>query len=877
MKAGARIGPYELLAPIGAGGMGEVWKARDTRLDRVVAIKFSHAQFTARFEREARAIAALNHPNIAQIYDVGENYIVMEYVDGEPLRAPDNTRALLDMAMQIADGLAAAHAAGILHRDLKPDNILITKAGRAKILDFGLAKSGTAPAATDATRTSVTDPGSIIGTAAYMSPEQARGLGLDARSDQFSLGLMLYELAAGKRPFQRDSTVETLSAIIRDETPPLPGSIPAPLRWVIERLLSKDPASRYDTTRDLFLELRTIRERLSEATEPVALAPPRQMYRRRMPGVVTAVAAVLLTAAAFIGLASRQQWQPEISAYRFTPFATEESGEYGATWSPDGRSIAYVVKTPRDFRIMLKNADGNAPTVIAKLSIAANAVSPTFVERLAWSVDGNRLYFLLGSVAWSVSRAGGQPEALPVPAGNRTHDIAASPDGKSLAFVRDTKQGEEQIRRIWVESPPGSAPTRLSQSLECCGTSPTIAWSPDSRRILVSERLLGRRSRLLLVEPGRSVRTLTELNSVLQVHLSWLPDNRHAVIASSPGEQGIQLIDTETGRIRPILATSAPVAYPSVSPDGKRIAYTQGLTRFRLIEIPVDGSAPRSFLSSRVNQSELAWSPAGDEYAYIHGDEIRVRNRAGTLERVVVSPRDFGGGRSQWLERPVFSPDGQRIAYGVTTFNGLTGYVSSIGGGTPSPVIPGKNALNTVWSADGSSVMFGSFGASQKPDLQLLPTGMYRYRLGSSESPVKLATSNCNASSSGSSRILCAGQKGMFFMSFDEGKILQQVTSEAVWSAGLSKDEKTIYAIRQKEGRQDFIRVDATSGKIQVLYVFSEPLEFRGPLGGPTRLAVSPDEKSVVVTVRSNEGDIWILDGFEPPSSWWERLWPRKQ
>src|SRR5919109_3505591 len=147
LASGSRLGPYELLSPIGAGGMGEVWKARDTRLDRTVAIKFSQAQFTDRFEREARAIAALNHPNIAQIYDVGENYIVMEYVEGEPVRAPDTTRKLLDVAVQIAYGLAAAHAAGFVHRDLKPDNILLTKSGRVKILDFGIAKQALRPAA----------------------------------------------------------------------------------------------------------------------------------------------------------------------------------------------------------------------------------------------------------------------------------------------------------------------------------------------------------------------------------------------------------------------------------------------------------------------------------------------------------------------------------------------------------------------------------------------------------------------------------------------------------------------------------------------------------------------------------------------------------
>ena len=211
LSPGARLGPYEILDSIGAGGMGEVYRARDTRLNRTVAIKSSHPQFIARFESEARAIAALNHPNIATLYDVGPDYLVMEYVEGAPIRPTDDTRKLLDLATQIADGLAAAHAAGIVHRDLKPDNILVTKTGRVKILDFGLAKQNAAEAAATQALTA-TQPGTVMGTVAYMSPEQARAQELDARRDQFSFGLILYELAAGKHAFPRNTAPELMTA-----------------------------------------------------------------------------------------------------------------------------------------------------------------------------------------------------------------------------------------------------------------------------------------------------------------------------------------------------------------------------------------------------------------------------------------------------------------------------------------------------------------------------------------------------------------------------------------------------------------------------------------------------------------------------------------
>src|SRR5579872_6299898 len=240
LAAGTKLGPYQIISAIGKGGMGEVWKALDARLDRIVAIKFGAAEFSERFGREAKAIAALNHSNICQIYDVAPDYIVMEYVEGAPVAPVDSPRKLLDIAVQMTDGMAAAHAAGIIHRDLKPDNVLITRDGRVKILDFGLAKAAHGEVGPDdATRTldpgerDLTEPGTAIGTVAYMSPEQARGQSnLTAQSDQFSIGLVLYELAAGKRAFRRGTKAETMTAIIREDAEALPGNVPAPLRWV---------------------------------------------------------------------------------------------------------------------------------------------------------------------------------------------------------------------------------------------------------------------------------------------------------------------------------------------------------------------------------------------------------------------------------------------------------------------------------------------------------------------------------------------------------------------------------------------------------------------------------------------------------------------
>ena len=266
---GSRLGPYEILTPIGAGGMGEVWKARDTRLDRIVAIKHLRAQ-SGRFEQEARAIAALNHPHICQIYDIGQDYLVLEFVEGAPLQGPLTEQQALPLALQIVSALEAAHKRGVLHRDLKPSNVMITEAG-AKLLDFGLAKL-TADSDADATRTS---EGTLLGTAAYMSPEQARSQALDARSDIFSFGAVLYELLSGRRAFGGASIFETLNAVVYSEPAPLD----CPMYAVLKRCLAKDPSRRYQNTAELKAALGHIPASAQPRSSSIAVLPFVNMSR----------------------------------------------------------------------------------------------------------------------------------------------------------------------------------------------------------------------------------------------------------------------------------------------------------------------------------------------------------------------------------------------------------------------------------------------------------------------------------------------------------------------------------------------------------------------------------------------------------------------
>ena len=302
MLIGETLGPYRVLEKLGEGGMGEVYKTRDTRLGRIVAVKVANEQFSERSAREARAVAALNHPHICQLYDVGPDYLVMEYVEGAPIRSTEDIAKVL--AGQIADGLAAAHHAGVVHRDLKPANILLTPQGQVKILDFGLAtiESESVAERDAATRSiNITNAGTTVGTVAYMSPEQARGQAVDARTDLWSLGVILYELTTGTRPFEGPTSPVVFEALLSKAPTPVRERnprVPADCRRIVHRLLEKDRNLRYQSAADVRAELKRL-ERDSSATLVTAAAPP----SRRSPAWtygIGAVATAAILAAGFL-------------------------------------------------------------------------------------------------------------------------------------------------------------------------------------------------------------------------------------------------------------------------------------------------------------------------------------------------------------------------------------------------------------------------------------------------------------------------------------------------------------------------------------------------------------------------------------------------
>jgi Tol biopolymer transport system component len=428
VAVGSRLGPYEVLSPLGAGGMGEVWKARDTRLGREVAIKVlpealaSDRDRLSRFEQEARSASALNHPNIITIYEIGQaehvSYISMELVAGRTLReliaeGPLPAKRLLGLAAQIADALAKAHEAGIVHRDLKPENLMVTREGLVKILDFGLAKlalpeSGEISAMPTLARPE-THPGVVLGTVGYMSPEQASGKAVDFRSDQFSFGSILYEMATGRRAFSRGTTAETLAAIIREEPEPLGALVPrAPVavRWVIERCLAKDPEERYASTRDLARDLARLRDHVSEVSAEAAPV----IFARRLGWLGPALMAGLLLAAALAVFAvlrgrDRLAVRPVRFAIPIPPGATYSPGEIsrGFAISPDGTRLVIEAIVRGRRRLFLRPLESDKA---AELDGTSGAEAPF------WSPDGRFIAFFADGKLKTVTAAGGPPDEL---------------------------------------------------------------------------------------------------------------------------------------------------------------------------------------------------------------------------------------------------------------------------------------------------------------------------------------------------------------------------------------------------------------------------------------------------------------------------------
>ena len=632
LTAGTRLGPYEILAPIGAGGMGEVWRARDTRLGRDVAVKVLPAALSAdaervrRFEKEARAASSLNHPAIVTIYEIGHEsevtYLAMELVDGATLRdllaeGAMPVRRMLAIAAQVADGLAKAHGSGIVHRDLKPENVMVSKDGFAKILDFGLAKLAAPEPDTGretkaGTVSAGTEPGVVMGTVGYMSPEQARGAALDFRSDQFALGSVLYEMATGKRAFHGETKPEILAAIIREEPQPIAGlnpRLPAPLRWIIERCLAKDPRERYASTEDLARDLRSAETHLSEISSGIAL----EASRERGPAAprwknAIGVTAWLLAGAALATLgwrlaAGRSAWPSGAPSFRRVTF--QKGNILHARFAPDGQTILYSAAWEgRPTEIFSTRVDGteSRPLGLAKSDLVA--------------VSGSgELLILLKSSDLTTPQGISTLARVPL-AGGAPREIAQS------VHAADWLRGGGVVAQHHLAAEHDALEVPLGKRrLEYNGSAPRT--SPDGRLVAIARITSAGGELNVLDEEGKGLWSAKAAAD----QLAWYPGGEVWFTRAAGDDPGL-FAAARGGVIRPVLKANGWVLH-DIAPDG-RLLMERGISR----------NSIRLRAGDAAKERELSWldgsalvGMSGDARAVLFSEVNEAGSRAGGVYR----------------------------------------------------------------------------------------------------------------------------------------------------------------------------------------------------------------------------------------------------
>ncbi len=717
LAVGAKLGPYEILAPLGAGGMGEVYRARDLRLDREVALKLlpPHGD-RSRFQAEAKAVAALSHPNIVAIFDVGENYLVTELVDGHPLPIPATPlRRLLDLAVQIADGLSAAHAAGFIHRDLKPANILVSRDGRAKILDFGLAKR-VGLFESDATQTqTATQAGVVVGTVAYMSPEQARGAALDIRSDQFAFGLVLYEMITGKKPFVRQTAPETMTAILRDSAAPLPADVPPPLRWIVERCLAKEPADRYDTTRGLYLELRNLRDHMAEVSTgstPISSTQDVPPFPRRRWILPAALAALALCGAAF--WFGRTAGIPAETAPKLIPLITDPGPKGAPAFSPDGARLAYVWKPDREeigifIRVI---GQGSAPS-----RLTTGGANP------AWSPDGRQLAFARresSRVSIRVIDAAGRQERKVADIAPITYlagniPFAWTADGKWLvAPDKPSTAGPFELTAISVET---GEKRRVTHPPSGVIGDLLARVSPDGRNLaflrVSAFSVVDVFTQPMTVVPNAAAepKRLTSVGWSMSA-LLWSGDSRSVLFAADQGgaRRLWRVSSGQPGKPTPVSSLPSVGGQVAISAKGDRLAYIQTTLDIDIYrqDLPQQGEKPPPsvrLISSTRAEMNARISPDGSKIAFPSDRagswEIWVANSNGEHPVQLTS---FGSGETG---SPRWSADSRQIAFDTRVRGNAEVYVVDAAGGKPRPLVTGSgDNLGPSWSHDGKWIYF---------------------------------------------------------------------------------------------------------------------------------------------------------------------------
>jgi serine/threonine protein kinase len=722
---GRTLGHYAILDKLGEGGMGAVWQARDTRLNRIVAIKTLSADKVAdvqrkrRFVQEAQSASALNHPNIVTIHEIasdnGIDFIVMELVRGKTLdqlisRHGLPLNDLLSYAIQTADALSKAHAAGIVHRDLKPGNIMVTEEGRVKVLDFGVAKltEPAPPAEDDETRTikPKTEDGTLVGTISYMSPEQAEGRPVDARSDIFSFGSVLYEMATGSRAFQESSRLSTLSAILRENPKPpseMTSGIPRDLDKIVARCLRKDPNRRYQTMTDLKLALEDLKEdhESGPAEQPAVPAKPKSK-----PSLVAAAVAVIIAAAAG-GYFLRSTPTP-LPPLRAVPLTAYPGSESHPSFSPDGNQVAFDWNGERqdNYDIYVKLVSGGPP-----LRLTTNPAVDTVP---AWSPDGSQIAFIRdGSEVYLISPLGGRERKL-----TTAHTIASltwMPDGKSLLVsLRETQAVPRAIFQVSLSGEMRKL-TTPSQSSVFGDIDPAI--SPDGQSMVFSRALS---TQILFVSPviGGEPRRLTDgLETIGSV---WINAREILFASGRTGASSLWRVPAD-GRAtpQPVSGVEGNASYPAIVYPAKspaRLAYVRTTFDYNIWRVQISDpdsgpvrtvTPPGQVITSTRNEWSPQFSPDGKRLAFESDRsgyrEIWTSNSDGSNQAQLTTLACARSGTPRW------SPDGQQIAFDSVAAGGNDIWLIGAEGGSPKRLTPEpSNDARPSWSRDGRWIYFRS-------------------------------------------------------------------------------------------------------------------------------------------------------------------------
>ena len=779
LPAGSKLGPYEVLSPIGAGGMGEVYRARDERLKREVAIKVLPASYSQdaerlrRFEQEAQAASALNHPNILAVYDMGTEdgapYIVSELLDGETLRnrlagGAFSARRAIGHALQIAQGLAAAHEKGIVHRDLKPENVFVTSDGRVKILDFGLAKltlpERPAESLTNLpTQSPATEPGMVLGTLGYMSPEQVRGKPADARSDIFAFGAILYEMLSGQRAFRGDTAADTMSAILTKDPPDLSETnqkVPEGLERIVGHCLEKSPEARFQSARDLAFDLEALLQTPLASGPRAAAAMPWRMVAARWAAWL-ALPAILL--AFWLGRRTTaiRTSAPSLRPEEFRQLTFQPGQEDFPSLSPDGATFLYVSSAAGNPDIYLQRVGGQNPINLTKDSPAADtqpAFSPAGdliafrserdgggifimgatgenVRRLtdfgfnpAWSPDGKQLAVNSETVSHPFARVGYSDLWVVDAATGEKHRIV---DGKALAArgAGDASQpswsphgdriaywglrGDTGWRDIWTIPVGGGEPVGVTNDV---ATDWNPIWSPDGRYLYFASDRGGTLNLWRVAIDEKSGKTLGPPEPVLLPatyvgHFSFARDGRHLAYRTQEARGNLFRIgfDSHTEKISTspvsVLQSSMVILNLDVSPDSQWLAFRPGFGQEDIFVVRSDGSGLRHLTDDPFRDRGPKFSPDGTRIAFYSNRSGRYDIWSLHLDGSGLTPITKNAGRGAWF--PNWSSDGGRIAFpdGINSYVFRPGAAPGEGSLEPLPPAPGGGWMQVYgWSPD---------------------------------------------------------------------------------------------------------------------------------------------------------------------------------